>query len=99
MCLQWKSRFLALLEQRMSVIRIAADIKITHRVVFKLQKAEASLSPGTVPPRKLGSGTPTNTSKVADRILGQEAVSNLAQITSELKKKAAGFAETLFNIA
>nr|XP_053629089.1 uncharacterized protein LOC128686274 [Cherax quadricarinatus] len=66
------TRALTLLEHGMSVISIATDLKVTRMAIYNLKKAAASLPPGTVPPRKVGSGVPKKTSLGTDNILKWE---------------------------
>ena len=81
-----KTRALTLLERGMSVLHVAAKFKVTRKVVYNLKKATAKLPPGTVPPRKPGSGTPRKTSKWTDKILKREVLGEPAITASELKK-------------
>lgn len=82
-----KSRALTLLEQGWSVIRVAADLKVTRRVIYNLKQAASGVSPGTIPPRKKGSGAPRKTSPRTDKILKREVLATPAITAVELKEK------------
>ncbi|XP_076036784.1 uncharacterized protein LOC143022442 [Oratosquilla oratoria] len=86
--MQEKARALALLEQGMSAIRIAADLQVTRRVIYSLKKAAATHPPGTVPQRiKPGSGAPKKTSTRTDKILKREVMSDPCITAVSLKQK------------
>ncbi|MPC99217.1 hypothetical protein E2C01_094617 [Portunus trituberculatus] len=57
-----KTRTLTLLEQGMSFICVADDLKVTRRAIYNLKHEAATLPPGTIPSRKMGSGAPRKTS-------------------------------------
>ena len=73
-----KSRALTLLEQGWSVIRVAADLKVTRRVIYNMKQAASGVPPGTTPPRKKGSGAPRKTSPRTDKILKREVLATPA---------------------
>ena len=78
-----KSRALALLGQGMSVINVAADIKVTRPVIYALKAAAANLPVGRTPERKRGSGAPKKTSPRTDAVLRREVMSNPSITASE----------------
>lgn len=82
-----KARALALLEQGMSVIRVAADVQVTRMAIYSLKKAAAAHPPGTVPPRKPGSGAPRKTSTRTDKILKREVIADPCITAVSLKQK------------
>ena len=82
-----KTRAITLLEQGWSVIRVAVDLKVTRRVVYNLKKAAASVPPGTIPPRKKGSGARRKTSPRTDKVLKREVLAEPSITAVELKKK------------
>ena len=67
--LEKKSRALTLLEQGVSVIRVAAELQVTRMTVYCLKKADDALFPGTTQRRKEGSGRPRKTSTRTDFLL------------------------------
>ncbi|KAG0725462.1 Transposable element Tcb1 transposase [Chionoecetes opilio] len=54
--------------------------------IYNLKKAVESLPPGTVPPRKPGSGAPKKTSPRTDKIMRREVLNDPAITAAELKK-------------
>ncbi|KAG0723184.1 hypothetical protein GWK47_005654 [Chionoecetes opilio] len=82
-----KTRALTLLKEGASVIRVAAEVNVTRMAIYNLKKAVESLPPGTVPPRKPGSGAPQKTSPRTDKIMRREVLNDPAITAAELKKK------------
>ena len=82
-----KSRALALLEQGMCVIRVAAELQVARMTIYRLKKAGGALPPGTTPRRKEGSGRPRKTSPRTDQILKREVMSNPSITALEIKEK------------
>lgn len=82
-----KTRALTLLEQGMSVIRVAEVLKVTRTSVYNLKKAAAAVPPGTTPPRKEGSGAPRKTSQRTDSLLKREMKADPFLNAVGLKKK------------
>ena len=85
--LEQKSRALTLLEQGVSVIRVAADLGVTRMTVYRLKKAGDALPSGTTPPRKKGSGRPRKTSPRTDFILKKEVKADPGITALEIKEK------------
>ncbi|KAG0702681.1 Septin-1 [Chionoecetes opilio] len=81
-----KTRALTLLKEGASVIRVAAEVNVTRMAIYNLKKAVESLPPGTVPPRKPGSGAPKKTSPRTDKIMRREVLNDPAITAAELKK-------------
>ena len=81
-----KSRAIALLDQGMSVIRVAADLKVSRQAIYRVREAAATLPPGTTPPRKPGSGAPRKTSSRTDTLLKREVMLNPSISAASLKK-------------
>ncbi|KAG7175342.1 Transposable element Tcb2 transposase-like 1 [Homarus americanus] len=71
----------------MSVIRVAADLKVSRQAIYNLKHAAAPLPPGAIPKRKVGSGTVRTTSIRTENILKCEVMSGPAVTASTLKKK------------
>ncbi|KAG0729791.1 Transposable element Tcb1 transposase [Chionoecetes opilio] len=81
-----KTRALTLLKEGASVIRVAAEVNVTRMAIYNQKKAVESLPPGTVPPRKPGSGAPQKTSPRTDKIMRREVLNDPAITAAELKK-------------
>ena len=81
------SRALTLLEQGVSVIRVAAELQVTRMTVYRLKKAGDALPPGTTPRRKKGSGRPRKTSARTNFILKKEVKADPGITALELKEK------------
>ncbi|KAK4329007.1 hypothetical protein Pmani_000608 [Petrolisthes manimaculis] len=86
-----KTRALTLLKEGASVICVAAEVNVKRTAIYNLKKAAAPLPPGTVPPRKPGSGAPRKTSPRTDNIMRREVLNDPAITASELKKKTSSF--------
>ena len=82
-----KSRALTLLEMKVPVIRVAAELKVTRQAVYDLKKAAVNLPPGTVPKRKPGSGRQKKTSSRTDAIIKREVMAKPSITAAELKRK------------
>ena len=82
-----KTHNLALLEQRMSVKCVAADLQVTRMAIYSLKKVAAAHPPGTAPPRKQRSGSPKKTSTHTDRIFKREVTSDPSITAVGLKNK------------
>ncbi|XP_042241303.1 uncharacterized protein LOC121878935 isoform X3 [Homarus americanus] len=82
-----KAWALTQLELGMSVIRVAADLKVSRQSIYHLRHAAAPLPPGAIPKRKVGSGAVRKTSQRTDNILKREVMSDPAVTASTLKKR------------
>lgn len=85
--MQEKTCALTLLDQGMSVMRVAAHLQVIRMTMYSLKKAAAALPPGTALPRVPGSGTTKKTSTRTDKILRREVTSDPSIIVDGLKKK------------
>ncbi|KAG7177392.1 putative Transposase-containing protein 19 [Homarus americanus] len=82
-----KARALTQLELGMSVIRVAADLKVSRQAIYNLNHVAAPLPSGAIPKRKVRSGAVRKTSIRTDNILKREVMSDPAVTASTLKKK------------
>lgn len=82
-----KSRALALLEQGMSVINVAADLRTSRNTIYRLKHAGEGLPPGTIPQRKKGTGAARKTTSRTDNILRREVMLDPSLTSALLKKK------------
>lgn len=82
-----KTRALTLLEQGMSVIRVAADLKVSRQAIYDLKRAAVSLPNGVAPKRKVGSGGQKKTTTRTDSVLRREVMTNPWITAAGLKKK------------
>ena len=57
-----------------SVIKTAAELKVSRQAVYTLLKSAKGLPGGTVPKRKVGSGRKRKTSAKTDNILRREVL-------------------------
>lgn len=85
--LQDKTRALTLLDEGWSVIRVAAELKVTRRTIYNLKSVAENLPPGEVPARKPGSGAPRKTSPRTDKILAREVKQDPSITAVGLKEK------------
>ena len=90
-----KSRALTLLEKGESVIAVVEDIGVSREAIYQLKRSAALLSPGMVPKRKSGSGTPKKTSPIINKLLKHKVLSNPSIFVVELKNM---YSELLQNI-
>ena len=70
-----------------SVIKTAAELKVSRQAVYTLLKSAKGLPEGTVPKRKVGSGRKRKTSAKADNILRREVLVCPSITPATLKKK------------
>ncbi|KAG0709110.1 hypothetical protein GWK47_023925 [Chionoecetes opilio] len=82
-----KTRALTLLEQGMSSICVAAEMKVSRQAIYLLKRSAAILQPSMTPKRNEGSGGKRKTSPRTDKILKREVKSDPSITGSELKKK------------
>ena len=80
------TRALTFLEQGMSVIRVAADLKVSKQEIYDLKRAAVSLPNGVTQKRKVGSGGQKKTTRT-DSVLRREVMTNPWITAAGLKKK------------
>ena len=71
-----KTKALALLGQGISVICVAAELKVSRQAIYDLKKAAATVSEGATPSRKPGTRRKRLTSLRTDMMLKREAIAN-----------------------
>ena len=82
-----KAQALTKVEHGVPVTEIAADLKVSRQVVYKLMKAKRGLPKNTVPEQKTGSGRKRKTSGRTDRLLKQEVLASSSITAANLKKR------------
>ena len=80
-----KTRALTLLEQGMPGKRVAMELGVNRRSIYRLKMEAAKLPPNTTPPRKQGSGGKKKTSAKTDCILKCEVRKNPSITAAQLK--------------
>ena len=80
-----KTKALALLEQGISVICVAPELKVSHQAIYDLKKAAATVSEGATPSRKLGTGRKRLTSLCTDMMLKKEVIANPSVTATSLR--------------
>ncbi|MPC24577.1 hypothetical protein E2C01_017663 [Portunus trituberculatus] len=88
--LQDKTRVFALLVEGWSVIRIAADLKVTRRTIHKLKTAAENLWLSVVPARKPGSGAPRKMSPHTGKDLAKDYSRQSERETPQLPAESLG---------
>ena len=82
-----KTKALALLGQGISVICVTAELKVSCQAICYLKKSAATVSEGTTPSRKPGTGRKRLTSLYTDMMLKREVIANPSITAGNLKKK------------
>ena len=82
-----KTKALALLEQGISVVCVAAELKVSRQAIYDLKKAAAIVSEGATPSRKPGTGRKRLTSLRTDMMLKREVIANPSITAANLRKK------------
>ena len=82
-----KTKALPLLEQGISVVCVAAELKVSRQAIYDLKKAAATVSEGAIPSRKPGTGRKRLTSLRTDMMLKREVIANPSITTANLRKK------------
>ncbi|MPC58601.1 hypothetical protein E2C01_052608 [Portunus trituberculatus] len=87
MSLPDKTWALTLLGEGWFVIRIAAQLKVTRRTIYKLKTTAENLPPGTLPARKPDSREPRKTSLCTGKVLAREMKEDPSITAISLKEK------------
>ena len=82
-----KTKTLALLGHGISVIYVAAELKVSRQAINDLKKTAATVSEGATPSRKPGTRHKRLTSLCMDMMLKREVTSNPSITAANLRKK------------
>ena len=82
-----KTKALALLGHGISVICVAAELKVFRQAINDLKKAAATVSEGATPSRKPGTRRKRLTSLRTDMMLKREVTANPSITAANLRKK------------
>ena len=68
------TRVLTMLENGITVIRLAANLHVSRQAIYDQTRAAARLPPGTTPPRKVVTGAKKNTTARTDALIRHEVM-------------------------
>ena len=81
------TKALTLLGQGISILCLAAELKVSRQAIYDLKKAATTILEGVTPPCMPGSGRKRLTSSHMDRMLKREVIANHLITAASLKKK------------